>query len=70
MGFFSGLISLLTTILLWVIIFLVEFAAGFILLYVTIRKFAPEAWLVLDEKIHADNKKRVEEEMASKEGDV
>lgn len=69
MGFFGGLITFICVIVMLVVSFVLGTIIGFVGLYFAIRKFCPEAWLVLDMKIHSDNKERVEKELAEKESD-
>lgn len=70
MGFFGGLITLLSVIGVVVAAFVIGALFGFVCLYFAIRKFCPEAWLVLDAKIHKDNKEHLENELAEKENDM
>lgn len=63
MGFVNGMITLLFVIIMLAVFFIVGFVTGFAGLYLAIRKFCPEAYLILDAKAHQRNKECVEKNM-------
>lgn len=70
MGFFGGLITLLSVIGVVIAAFVIGALVGFVGLWMALKKFYPEAWLALDLKVHAKNQESVLTDMVEDEHEV
>lgn len=70
MGFFGGLITLLSVIGVVIAAFVIGTLVGFVGLWMALKKFCPEAWLALDLKVHTTNQESVLTDMVEDEHEV
>lgn len=69
MGFFGGLITLISVIGVVIAAFVIGAIVGIVAFYLAMKKFYPEVWLALDLKVSADNQASVKKEMEENESE-